>query len=181
MANNPLLDGILEKEGGYVNHPADRGGPTNWGITERTAREWGYTGDMRDLTRSEAWEILEANYWIKPGFDKVAKVSLLVAYELCDAGVNVGPAQPSRWLQRWLNVFNLQEKRYADIAADGIIGRNTLQALNCFLEDRGKEGETVHIAALNCSQGHYYLGVTEARPQNEAFIYGWLRERVVVR
>lgn len=47
MGNNPVIDGILSLEGGYVNNPADRGGATNWGITEATARAFGYKGDTR--------------------------------------------------------------------------------------------------------------------------------------
>ena len=29
-----LIGGLIEREGGYVNHPADKGGPTCFGITE---------------------------------------------------------------------------------------------------------------------------------------------------
>ncbi|MGL5838096.1 MAG: glycosyl hydrolase 108 family protein, partial [Sphingorhabdus sp.] len=42
-----LIDEVIEREGGYVHHPADRGGPTNWGITEAVARRQGYVGEMR--------------------------------------------------------------------------------------------------------------------------------------
>ena len=65
---NPIIDGILVMEGGYTLNAKDRGNATNWGITEATARAHGYTGDMRDLTRIEAYAILENDYWIKPKY-----------------------------------------------------------------------------------------------------------------
>jgi lysozyme family protein len=49
---NPIIDGILAMEGGYSLNPKDKGGATNWGITEATARD-GYTGEMINLTRTE--------------------------------------------------------------------------------------------------------------------------------
>lgn len=113
-----IFDEILGKEGGYVNHPDDKGGPTKWGITEKVARAHGYRGDMRDLTRGQALEILEADYWFGPRFDQVATLSPDIAAELCDTGVNVGPTVASRMLQRWLNVFNQQGRLYPDITAD---------------------------------------------------------------
>ncbi|WP_435955311.1 glycoside hydrolase family 108 protein [Dryocola sp. BD626] len=178
--NNPVIDGILTLEGGYVNNPADKGGATHWGITESTARAHGFKGDMRELTRDEAYSIIEQDYWIKPGFDKLAQLSLPLAFKLCDAGVNIGPAYPGRWLQQWLNLFNKCQKKYADITVDGALGQKTMQALQAFLSWRGKEGEEVLLKAINCSQGHYYLSITEKREANEEFIYGWLKERVTI-
>ncbi len=52
-----LVDALIEREGGYVNHPADRGGATCWGITETVARAHGYRGAMRKLPRDKAAEI----------------------------------------------------------------------------------------------------------------------------
>src|SRR5690349_1456205 len=49
-----LIDALIDREGGYVNHPADKGGPTCFGITEAVARAHGYRGAMRDLPRDEA-------------------------------------------------------------------------------------------------------------------------------
>ena len=49
-----LIEGLIEREGGYANHPADKGGATCFGITEAVARAHGYTGGMRDLPRDEA-------------------------------------------------------------------------------------------------------------------------------
>ncbi|MBW7981508.1 glycoside hydrolase family 108 protein [Enterobacillus tribolii] len=178
---NPIIESILNIEGGYVNNPADRGGPTKWGITQTTARNHGYQGDMRDLTRDQAYAILEQDYWIAPGFDRIAQLSEPLAFELCDAGTNIGPSYPSRWLQRWLNAFNQQAKKYDDIQVDGHIGNNTLNALRSYLDWRGQEGEKIMLQALNCSQGEYYLQITEKRAANETFIYGWIRERITVK
>lgn len=50
MTKDEIFAAILSREGGYVDHPDDRGGPTHWGITLTTARANGYMGDMRNLT-----------------------------------------------------------------------------------------------------------------------------------
>src|SRR6476661_4133079 len=97
-----LLDALIEREGGYVNHPADRGGPTMYGITEGVARAQGYRGAMRALPRSEAAAIYKRLYWLRPRFDQIAKRSEPIAAELFDTGVNMGPAVAATFLQRAL-------------------------------------------------------------------------------
>ncbi|MGG7768371.1 hypothetical protein PGN90_11055 [Klebsiella aerogenes] len=178
MTKDNIFDAILGKEGGYVDHPNDKGGPTNWGITQATARAHGYAGDMRNLTREQALSILEADYWYGPRFDQVALVSSAIAAELCDTGVNMGPSVPVKWLQRWLNAFNNQQKLYPDLVADGQIGPRSISALKSYLAARGKDGEEVMLRALNCSQGQRYLELAEGRTANESFVYGWVKERV---
>lgn len=172
------LDALIGREGGYVNHPSDKGGETNWGITEAVARASGYGGAMRDLQRDFAKEIYRRKYWIKPGFSAVATLSPAVAGEMFDTGVNMGPSVPSAWLQRWLNGMNRRGRDYADIAVDGAIGRATLTALAAYLKQRGDEGESVMVKALNCSQGARYLDLAEAREKSEAFLFGWIAGRV---
>lgn len=178
MSKDQIFEGIVGREGGYVDDPNDRGGATRWGITERVARSHGYQGDMRDLPRETALAILDADYWTGPRFDQVHAISPRIAEELCDTGVNMGPATQSAMLQRWLNAFNQRGELYPDMAVDGQIGPRTLTALKLFLANRGYEGETVLLVALNCSQGHRYLELTEQRAANETFVYGWVLNRV---
>ncbi|MEI7216259.1 hypothetical protein PB70LOC_04468 [Pectobacterium versatile] len=178
MTKGEIFNAILNREGGYVNHPADRGGPTNWGVTEKVARAHGYNSDMRNMTRQQALAIYEADYWYGPRFDQVAAVSPTIAAELCDTGINMGPSVPSKWLQRWLTAMNDGGRLYPDLIADGNIGPRTITALRQYLAARGAEAERVLLRALNCSQGARYLELAEQRPANEAFLYGWVRERV---
>lgn len=173
-----IFNEILGKEGGYVNNPNDRGGPTNWGITQETARAHGYNGDMRNLTRDKALQILETDYWYGPRFDQIALVSADIAAELCDTGVNMGPSVASKFLQRSLNVFNNNCAAYPDILADGQIGPRTITALQAFVKSRGNAGVNTMLKALNSLQGARYIELAEQRPANEAFVYGWIANRI---
>ena len=66
-----LIDAVIDREGGYVHHPADRGGATRYGITEAVARANGYAGDMRHFARPAALAIYRRLYWTRPGFDRI--------------------------------------------------------------------------------------------------------------
>lgn len=179
MHIDDLIQALIDREGGFVSHPADRGGPTRYGITEAVARAHGYAGSMRDLPRDEAAAIYKRLYWLRPRLDQVAKRSGVIAAELFDTGVNMGPSVAATFLQRALSALNRSRKDYPDLVPDGRIGAATLAALDRFLELRGKPaGETVMIHALDALQGERYIRLAERRPANEAFLYGWLANRI---
>ena len=173
-----LIDAVIDREGRYVNHPADRGGPTCWGITEAVARAQGYDGHMRDLPRGEAAGIYRRIYWLRPGFDRVAMRAPHIAAELFDTGVNMGCGTATAFLQRALNALNRAARDYPDIAVDRAIGPRTLAALDGFLRTRGKRGESVLLRAMEALQGERYIALAERRPSQEAFLYGWLANRI---
>jgi len=106
MDVDELIDELIEREGGFVSHPADRGGPTRYGITEAVARAHGYAGAMNQLPRDEAAAIYRRLYWLRPRFDQVAERAPRVAAELFDTGANMGPAVAATFLQRALTALN---------------------------------------------------------------------------
>ena len=174
-----LIEALIEREGGYVNHPDDRGGPTRYGITEAVARAHGYAGKMAELPQDEAIAIYRRLFWLRPRFDEVAERLPRVAAELFDTGANMGPGVAATFLQRALTALNRNGKDYPDLVPDGRIGECTLIALDGFFEARGKRGgETVLLRALEALQGERYLRLAERRPANEAFLYGWLANRI---
>jgi lysozyme family protein len=173
-----LIDEVIAREGGYVNHPADRGGATNWGVTEAVARQNGFTGAMQKLSRSAAVEIYRNLYWLRPRFDDVAKVMPRLAAELFDTGINMGTGTAALFLQRALNALNQRGTDYPDLTLDRNIGGATLSALSAFQKKRGKDAESVLVKAVEALQGSHYLRLAEATPSQEAFVYGWLHHRI---
>lgn len=105
---------LLGHEGRYSNNPADKGGATMWGVTERVARASGYTGDMQQLTQAQAKAIYRSNYWTPLRADQLPPE---VRYDVFDGAVNSGVAQSAKWLQRALGVTD-----------DGVVGPRTLAA-----------------------------------------------------
>ena len=172
------IDALITREGGYVANPADRGGPTRFGITMAVARAQGYAGDMARLPRAEAAAIYRRLYWLKPGLDRIAGLAPKLAAELFDTGVNMGPAVAAGFLRRALNALNRGASDYPDIPAAGAIDDALVGALKGFLGRRGPGGETVLLKALDALQGARYVALAEARPADEAFLYGWLANRL---
>lgn len=172
-----IISEIIRVEGGYVNDPSDSGGETNFGITVAVARANGYNGAMRDLPRSIAFDIYSAKYWDAVKGDDLAKLSELVAEEVADTSVNMGPGRAGKFLQRSLNVLNNQAKLYADLVVDGAIGPATVSALRGYLDTRDEE---TLAKALNCLQGAYYITLAERREKDERFVYGWFKNRVTL-
>ena len=164
------IDDIIEREGGYVNHPKDKGGPTKYGVTEATARAHGYNGDMQDLPRDTAAQILTEEFYIKTKISLVS--SQLIREELLDSAVMSSPVTAIKWLQRALNQFGAEPS----LEEDGILGYNTRSRLESFImHTRKKDGEKVLWKALNAYQGYYLMELGE---WSKDFKFGWLRNRV---
>jgi hypothetical protein len=110
---------VLTYEGGFSDNPADPGGATNFGITQRTLEAFlGHpvtVDDVRNLSSSTADAIYRANYWnlMRCG-DLPAGVDLMVF----DYGVNSGPGLAVKALQGLVGVTQ-----------DGAIGPITLAAV----------------------------------------------------
>lgn len=178
------IDKLIDREGGYVNNPADHGGETNFGITLAVAREAGYTGPMQSMPRQTAADIYYQKYWIKPAFYRVASMLPKVAEELLDTGVNMGVdgLLPQKWLQRSLNLCNRRGVDYADIAVDGIIGQGTCNAIQGLISKRGSDiASDLLLKNLNGFQWERYRDICENGGPNssqEDFFCGWVENRI---
>jgi lysozyme family protein len=109
---------LLGHEGGYVDHPDDPGGETNWGITVRVARLNGYTGPMKDMPTDVAKAIYRKDFWMTA---RCEELPAALRYPVFDAAVNSGVRQAVIWLQRAAGVEGT--------AVDGVFGPRTMLAV----------------------------------------------------
>lgn len=169
---------LLDIEGGYVNDPNDSGGETNFGITIRVARKFGYRDKMAAMTKETALKIYKAMYWDSLSLDEVARVEASIARELFDTGVNMGIGRAGEFIQRSLNALNRNGRDYPDLIVDMDVGPRTIQALIAYINRRGRTGVSVLLRCLNCLQGAFYIELAERRQKDESFLYGWILNRV---
>lgn len=175
-----IINEIIKIEGGFVDDPSDSGGATNFGITEKVARAYGYTNDMRDLPRATAFRIYADRYWEPLQLSVIEQMSPHIAEELADTSVNMGVERAAEFLQRSLNLLNNRGKLYSDLIVDNDIGQQTIRALGDYLAIRGSEGDFVLVKMLNSLQGAFYVELSERREKDEKFIYGWFVNRVKI-
>jgi lysozyme family protein len=151
---------VLAHEGGYVNHPHDPGGETNYGITIAVARANGYAGPMRSIPMSKVKQIYRARYWDVLRCDELPAG---VDYAVFDYGVNSGTNRSAKILQAIVGV-----------PADGHIGRDTSSAVQEYVK---AHGAATLIEAI-CDERLAFLKRLKTWP---TFGKGWSRRVAEVR
>lgn len=166
------IEETLQLEGGdrFTAHPADRGGPTRWGITEHLAHKHGYEGDMRELPRAFAVRVAELEFWVPLRLDEVN--SKYVAAEIFDTAFHSGPTVAVQIAQRAANMMYADASDIPLLKIDGKLGPQTLGAINSLLP----RYEAHLYCALNGYQFVYFIEVLKHRPANaRPFVKGWMR------
>lgn len=147
---------VLVYEGGYINHPRDPGGATNFGITQRVYNA--YTGSnksVREITKAEVSDIYKRQYWDAVKGDDLPSG---LDFAMFDFAVNSGPSRAITFLQRILGV-----------ADDGHIGAITMRAIS--------QADTSDLIVKLCNARMAWL---KTLSNYDVFGVGWKR-RVVGR
>lgn len=160
-----MIDDILEREGGYVDHPADRGGPTNFGITQKTLSAWlkrpASKEDVKRLKVETARTIYRRNYFEAP---KINRLPPALQSQLFDMAVHHGPGRAIKMMQELLN-----EQGYP-CKIDGGIGPETVGQAEKAWADLGQR----LCNALCDKRAHFCEGLCEADTSQKVFLAGWL-------
>jgi len=161
-----MLDDLIEIERGFVDHPADKGGPTKYGITIPALNE--YTGkhnssiDIQRLKEATARELYKELYYRKP---KINRLPNLIQPIVFDMAVNHGYKTAIQLMQS-----QLLADGYPINKVDGVIGAITLHAAGLACLDLG----TVFLNNLINRRIARYKAIIKHDPSQKVFEKGWL-------
>lgn len=148
-----IMEFVLAHEGGYVDHPDDPGGETNFGISKRSHPDL----DIKSLTREGAKEIYREGYWATVrGESFPACVSLT----LLDYAIHSGPSMSAKALQEVVSTKQ-----------DGRIGPKTIEATATLC---------AAIGARSVAQKHnrvrveHLVRLASSRHSMRPFLLGWM-------
>lgn len=159
MAKSEKLMPFIHKwEGGYANHPNDKGGCTMKGVTIGTFRR--YFGnnktcsDLKNITDEQWLYVFEKGYWNPCKADDINNQSI--------ANIIVDWA----WLSGTKTAIKKTQK-ILGIDADGIVGEQTINAIN------NANQEELFNSIYNKREEFYY-NICESHPSQKVFLKGWL-------
>ena len=150
------VEKVLKREGGYVNHPDDKGGETNFGISKRAHPDV----DVKNLTREQAIEIYHREYWQK-SYSWLQQLDVDTAILLFDFAVNMSPKSLAKCIQHALNACTHR------VTIDGIVGSQTLNAIKVIHHQQ-------FSAAFRATVAGHYRRLVVKDPSQEVFLAGWL-------
>jgi lysozyme family protein len=144
---------VLAREGGFVDDPVDRGGATNFGVTQRAYDRYCQRHEftqrsVRDIEQQEVRAIYFEDYWTLVHADKLPPPLDLIMF---DSAVQHGVSGATKLLQRALGV-----------KVDGAFGPVTLKAAINYLADKVADQRRT-----------YYKDIIANDPSQKRFENGW--------
>jgi lysozyme family protein len=159
MANHLELVPFIRKwEGGYSNKKNDKGGCTMQGVTIKTFKS--YFGedktcsDLKQITDEQWAYVFKDGYWNPCKGDDINDQSI--------ANIIVDWA----WMSGVKTAVKVVQK-LVGVKADGIIGKQTLSAINS--SNAPKLFESIYN-----EREKFYYDIVERDPSQKKFLTGWL-------
>jgi len=151
MVFKEVVERVIEREGGFVDHPDDPGGKTKYGIAQRSHPE----EDIENLTKEKAKEIYYEDYWVP---SKAPYLPHELQETFFDMVVNMGQSRAVKILQKACN------SKKCGLKVDGRIGKLTIAA-----------AKKIDSSRLKVYRILFYTNLVRRKPNLKTFIVGWIR------
>lgn len=157
-----LVHKILKWEGGFVNHPNDKGGATNKGITIDTYTYYRKfkglrkpsVNDLKNISNAEWMDVLKNLYWDKWKADHIYNQSI------------------ANFLVDWVWASGVYGIKYPQevlgVIADGIVGNKTLSAVNNY------PNQSELFQKLWDRRKQHFESIVQRDPSQKVFLKGWM-------
>jgi len=149
-----IIQNVLKHEGGKSNNKLDRGGKTNFGITQSVWTAEGNKGDVFDISKEDAIKFYK-HLWQK---SKIYRFNEELQAQLFDIIINSGYGNAANMFQRALNIRTAS----GQLAQTSGFGTKTIAAIN-----RLSNNQMVNIRL------GYFDDIVKNDPDQKEFLKGW--------
>jgi lysozyme family protein len=153
-----LMPFILKWEGGYSNHPLDKGGPTNKGVTIETFRHFfganKTAADLKRMTDEQWFNIFKKGFWDRWHADEIE----------CQAIANI--LVDWVWASGKWGITIPQD--ILGVEADGIVGNKTIVAIN-------SSSPLPLFGSIKDARLKFVKRIVSAHPSQKVFLKGWIK------
>lgn len=170
----PIINRLIDREGGGVEHPNDLGGATRYGITLNTYRSIlnrlnATEAELRGLTREQVAELYYRHWVLHPKLQLHLLYPLAVGEVVLDTAVLFGRARAGKWLQGAVNM-----QRDDKLKIDGWIGPATRSAVTMCNYSR-LISDIVDMRIMRHARR------VQERPDQAVFLAGWIGRAIKMR
>ena len=161
----------------------DPGGETYRGIARKRHPTWpgwriidkekpfeNFPENLYSKLRPLVQNFYKKEFWDKLKCEKVS--SFETQQELFDTAVNMGKPRAVKFLQRTVNILNRNQTLYEDVEVDGVIGEETLNAIQKLLK---YDDVALIVLWMNVLQGAHYAQIIERNSVFERYARGWMK------
>lgn len=163
------VEDLIEQEGGFTNHPNDKGGATKYGITlnfyQRYVDSEATVDDIKNLSKKKTKKIYYNHFW-NPEEYAVNEISYgdlpkPIGEMIFLYAVNAGWNRGNKLLQQGLNRVGF------DVETDGWLGPNTVEAAN-----NANRGDLLKWISIKAAK--FYTEIVLNNSDQKVFLEGWL-------
>jgi lysozyme family protein len=160
---------VIENEGGFVNHPADSGGPTKYGVTLATLSRWRRqeltADDVQSMDVEEAHKIYYEYYWFPLRLYSIE--SIAVATAILDTAVLRGNTKAVMYMQKTCNAFISKKSPMKGLDVDGRISTDLTGRINTC-------DPSLWVQQFADFLKKAFIQITLDHPEKKVFLPGWL-------